>query len=168
MHLAVDKCFTALICFNYMPWKTGAWGEQEKERSKRRREYFRVYHLKGKPLRVPTGCSVDIGRLGEVVGARVFPGANKRGYASHWDLEWKGKKVEVKTSVLGLHGNAQPRWFFFVGSQVGKVDCFLFVCLDEQQVVRRLYLLPGDLIRTRNISITERSNRWPEYPIWQK
>lgn len=109
-----------------MTYSDGQWGKKEKERSKRRKEYFLKAikgHRKGNHLKLK----------GEKIARKILPGAKYVDKSSH-DFEWKGKKIEVKYS--NPHNG---RWYFHItNEQQKKSDYFLLIFQKKRGYMARL------------------------------
>jgi hypothetical protein len=127
-----------------MPYETGYWGEQAKERSKRRLAYFRTYHRKN----APPPKYFRLGEFGELLAQRKMYGSKLVNQTSH-DLEWNGQRIEVKTSQSPSMGN---RYLFDISIQKreGKTDYFLVLMLEERtKELRHAYLIPDKAITAK-------------------
>jgi hypothetical protein len=74
------------------------------------------------------------------------------------DLEWTGKKIEVKTSIKYLMpgpNNKTYRWKFYLRKQLRKVDLYFLVCQDKDKKVKYIFLIPDKEIKVQNLSIPE-------------
>lgn len=142
--MLIDNGISHMLVYGYMPYKTGYWGEQAKERSKRRREYFSDYQKnKDNPKKV-----FRLGEFGEALAIKTFTGAkleNRTGY----DMIWKNKKIEVKTSEKGDAYN-NHRFDIRIQKKENKADYFLTLILDEHtKELQSAYLIPNKAINAR-------------------
>ena len=124
-----------------MPYKSGAWGEDAKERAKRRRDYFREW------MRNNRNSVEGLGYLGELEGLELLVGSERK--TSGIDLEFNGKKIEVKTSSLRYCRHRQRYWGFKVLPQIGKCDFFLFLCKGEESDTKYIILIPSNEIKAK-------------------
>ncbi len=131
-----------------MPYKTGNWGEQAKERNKKRLEYFRKYSL------VRTGhleSYISIGYMGEQEALIILEGSKK--LSRKIDLEWFGKLVDVKTS--SFHNKLYWKgWKFWLEKQRGLCDFFLLICKNMDGGNSHLFLIPEKEISKNCIMIS--------------
>ena len=147
-----------------MPFKTGAWGEQEKKRAIKRKVYFkqRYYALKKAGLWKSNGYPKpknDIDpkfyRMGELEALKILEGAidkNKIG-TGQYDIKWMGYKIEVKSSNrVPVQHSKTFRWKFCL-TQRGKVNFFLLLCfLDD--CLKYTFLIPDkELGEIKHLSI---------------
>ena len=124
-----------------MTYKTGSWGNQAKERSKRRRKYFLDYIDK-------KGAHRGLGYLGELEATIILKGSS-RNYKGI-DLDWNGKKIDVKTS--SFH-DWYSRWTFWLKKQRGKCDYFLLLCKDLNGKTLFIFLIPDKEIQENSLII---------------
>lgn len=130
-----------------MPFKTGSWGPQAKERSKKRLAYFKAERAGDK-----RECT-----KWEKIAARLL-GAERVGQPT--DLKWKKLNVDVKTSHL-LEGK---RYYFYLKSQMMSADLFFCICLDDSGEAEKIYLIPRHAIRSKTaISLKRNSDRFSKY-----
>jgi hypothetical protein len=112
-----------------MPYKTGSWGIQAKERSRRRR--------KG-----------GLGYIGEIEAESILL-TNKLPNHSGADFRYKGKLVDVKTSLPDKRGY----WKFNLYKQKGKIDYFLFICKNRDKKTEYIFLIPNSKLKRNNLCI---------------
>lgn len=163
-----------------MPYKTGSWGKQAKERSKRRRVYFRKYaKRKYKSYRRPDISSArGLGIFGEDLGLKILDNSKLK-FNVNYDLIWKGKKIEVKTAKPTKHRCKRKgkkdvyihyAWKFNIKKQSGEADYFLFICVDRGGIVKRIYLIPSEGVKNKNtisLGLTNKSKKFREYQIYE-
>jgi hypothetical protein len=143
-----------------MPYKTGYWGPQAKERSKQRRAYFKEYYRsKGHPPKV-----FRLGQFGELLAQRKLRGStltNQTGY----DLIWNGQRIEVKTSAKAIQG--RHLFDIRIQKETGKNDFYFILILDEQtKDLRHAYLIPNKAISTKvTLAITPGKSRYESYRL---
>lgn len=146
-----------------MTYKSGSWGPEQKERSKRRREYFREYR-RLHPQRIQyVSYGTSLGYRGELLAQEILKGSERINRPS--DLKWEGKLVEVKTARKQLLSNknikgkrilgSTYRWKFLLTHQRRRVDLFFFICKDTNDKVEYILLIPDEDLRFNNLSITE-------------
>lgn len=133
-------------------YKSGEWGKDAKERSKRRKAYFREYARKrlerlGKTprqrkerKRVAQHAYDSIGLLGEKYVIQNFP--NTVWVGEKFDLLWLGKKVDVKTSLPVKLRVTEKRWKFCLTRQKGIVDFYILIGLKEDRTLDSIYVIP--------------------------
>lgn len=142
-----------------MPYKTGYWGEQAKERSKRRKEYFRAYsHNKAPKI-------FRLGEFGEILARSKMNGSKRADKTSH-DLKWNGQRIEVKTSQTPY----REKFYKFdirIQKRVGKTDFFFILILDEHtRELRHAYLIPNKAISSKvTLSISPLQSQYEKYRL---
>ena len=136
-----------------MPDNKKYWGTKQKERSKRRLQYFIDYHYKG--LRKGNHPKLR----GENLARSILPGAIYVDLPSY-DFLWKGKTIEVKAA----NKFKNKRWHFTITNteQLG-ADYFLLVALDKNKLVAT-YFIPGEQITAKR-TIAVYGNRFAEHKI---
>lgn len=128
--------------------------EYEKSRYPIRRQYWREYRRKHPRKNQYVGYGQSLGYKGEELALNVLVGS-KRIYRPS-DLEWTGKRVEVKTSIkYSMPDTKNFRWKFYLNRQVGKVDLFFLICEDKDKKVEFIFLIPESEITVKNLSIAE-------------
>lgn len=125
--------------------------DYDKRRYPERLKYWREYHRKNS-----TSKGNSLGYNGEELALKVLVGSKRIYHPS--DLEWTGKKVEVKTSIKyllpGQHTKTY-RWKFYLKRQIEKVDLFFLICEDKNKKVEYIFLIPNSEIKVENLSIPE-------------
>jgi hypothetical protein len=114
-----------------MPYKTGSWGIQAKERNRRRR--------KG---------STSIGYIGELQAEKLLLTSKLPNYCKA-DFKYKGKFVDVKTSLPDKRGY----WKFNLYKQKGKIDYFLIICKNKDKRTEYIFLIPDKELKKNNLCI---------------
>ena len=133
-----------------MPYKDPI---KEKERSLKRREYFKLYR-RSHPQTADRWNS--LGYKGEEFTLSKLTGSIRIYRPS--DLEWNGKKVEVKTAIKQLIPNSTKfRWKYFLKKQLRKVDLFFIICEDKNKKVEYIFLIPDNEIHVNNFTISEKN-----------
>lgn len=159
-----------------MPYKTGSWGIQAKNRAKRRRKYHRDrYYLKRAEL-IRTGkldVTKNIGSWGEIIAEKLLGG--KRAGKKKWDIDWHNKKVEVKTARPSKNNRKYENgilihytevWKFWIKTQLGIPDYYILICLNKDKKVMRIYFIPSEKIKNKStirIATSNRSKNYLEY-----
>jgi hypothetical protein len=134
-----------------MPYKTGTWGEQAKERSNRRLEYFRRYdRRKSGDGRGKSREYYSIGKKGELEIEKLLTGCRRKRLKEIYDYDWDGKKIDVKTGVFSAK---RKGWKFLLYKQKGKVDYFLIVCKDIEEKTIYIFMIPDKQLPKNNLSI---------------
>lgn len=150
---------TSLIVY-LMPYKTGAWGVQAKERDKMRREYFKEYfktHGRQPPKVFRPGY------YGELLAMDKLPGSKHVGASTH-DLEWSGKKIEVKTAKRLLEKTR--RYCFNIKTQKGKTDYFVFIILGSNNELVSIHLIPDrEIVSRTNFYLYPNGHKYDKYRI---
>ena len=143
-----------------MPYKTGTWGKQAKSRNKKRLEYFKEY-TKKKYRRAFN----SLGSLGELIALKILNNSMLM-RKPNYDLLWQNKKIEVKIS----HFRKDKCWDFSTRRQKGRVDWFFIICLNNKNIIEKIYFIPDDKIvkglRIKNNKYSE--NKWGIYRIKSK
>jgi hypothetical protein len=109
-----------------MPYTDGVWGLKAKERFQKRKEsgYWRERYFKKHPDSFYVNSEkCSLGKSGEVEAQCLFNGSKMVRKNGQADLDFYGKKIEVKTSSL-LKRKERPNskaghWKFFVKTQHG-------------------------------------------------
>ena len=143
-----------------MPYKTGSWGEQSKERNKRRLEYFRQYQLTrlGRP-----NTYIEIGHIGEQEALIILNGSKK--LSRKVDLEWNGKRIDVKTSSFHKRTHWMG-WYFWLKKQRGICDFYLLICKDMNKNNSHLFLIPEKEIDKNSLTISQtKINLFEKYQL---
>lgn len=144
-----------------MPYKSGTWGEQAKERSKGRLEYFKKSQLArlGHPR-----TYIGIGHIGEQEALIILRGSKKL-LRKEVDLEWNGKKIDVKTS--SFHNKPfWSGWTFWLKKQRGLCDFYLLICKDMNKNNSYLFLIPEKDISKDSLTISQtKINLFQKYQL---
>jgi len=141
---------------------------KEKERSLKRREYFRDYQRRRRALGLTKPYKshrMSMAYKSEVYAQSLLQGS-KRIYRP-CDLEWKGKLIDVKVStkshILGhslkdnIHYQSNTyRWKFFL-KQLRKVDFFFIICNGLKGETEYIFLIPDKELKHENLSISEKN-----------
>jgi hypothetical protein len=136
-----------------MTYKTGVWGEQAKERSRRRSEYFKNRHKQKNNFNTQ-----GLGSFGEYLGLKILNGSTLE-RKSEYDILWKNKKIEVKTASFQerKNNNYIKQWVFNTDRQKGKTDYFLLILTEkDKKTILKIYLIPDDQIMSKSkLTISE-------------
>lgn len=160
MEVVIDIVTSHVLVYEYMPFKTGYWGEQARERNKKRLAYFREYHRKN----APPPKYFRLGEFGELLAQRKLNGSklvNQSGY----DLLWNGQRIEVKTSrSREKNGHA---FDIRIQKREGKTDFFLALMLEEHtKELRHAYLIPDKAITAKVcLRINPGRSKYEQYRI---
>lgn len=132
-----------------MTWQTGSWGKEGKARSKKRLDYFRDY------TRKRNNGGIGIGFVGEREALAELDGSQMM-YRNEckYDIEWRGKKIDVKTS---MPSKDYGYWKFLLTRQKGIVDYFLIICKDANEKTRHMFLIPDKALMKNNLSLTKKN-----------
>jgi len=146
-----------------MPYKTGYWGEQAKERGKRRLAYFRAYHR----LHKPPKTVFRLGEFGELLAQSKMNGSQLVNQSSY-DLIWNGQRIEVKTSMAETEG--KHMFDIRIQKREGKTDFFFCLILDEHtKELRHAYLIPSKAISAKiTLSLTPGRSKYERWKLWLK
>jgi hypothetical protein len=149
--VVIDFITSRMLRLSYMPYQTGEWGQQQKERSKRRLAYFKAYHrLHGPPQKV-----FRLGHFGELLAQQKLSGSTLVNRTGH-DLIWNGQRIEVKTSQMpsaDKNGNCHHSFDIRIQKRENHADFFLALILDEHtRELRHAYLIPAKAV-TANITL---------------
>jgi hypothetical protein len=123
----------------------------------KRRKYFREYRRINPQIIHYKHHGTSIVYKGEVDGMRWLKA--ERNEDRFIDLNWRGKKVEVKTSKphpLTYKNTKTKRWKFYL-KQKGIADLFLIICLDMSGSVYKVFLIPDKEMVAKNLTFTENS-----------
>jgi hypothetical protein len=131
-----------------VPYKTDSWGKKAKERSKKRLDYFKKYQLAraGHPE-----TYIGLGHIGEQE-ALIILNESKR-LSRKIDLEWHGKRVDIKTSLFHENGDWKG-WKFWLKTQRGLCDFYLLICKDRNMNNSHLFLIPEKEIDKNHMVIS--------------
>ncbi len=108
--------------------------------------------------------SHGIGRLGERVALQILDGSkdmNKEHIQHPYDIEWNGKKIDVKTSRV-RESRGRKTYSFNVKNK--NCTYYLTVSLDDNLNVKRVMLIPTEeVIGTSIYYVEEKESKWDEY-----
>ena len=142
-----------------MPYKTGSWGVQAQERSKRRKSYFqqkKEEYFKRLGLKYHEG----VGYVGEGEALQVLK-VKDRSSDRSFDILWNNKKVDVKTAIIN-----KSRWQFDLHRQKGKIDYFLILCKNKKKETQYMFLIPDEDLKVKGLVISEnRIMKYKDYLI---
>jgi len=136
-----------------MPYKTGSWGKQAKDRYKKRqlsgelkKRSLDYYHKNKKG-------EYSIGYIGELEAKNILH-TKKIDKKFGYDFVWKNKKIDVKTSIIKKHPKWNTNyWKFLLYHQKGKVDYFLIICKDVGKKTKYIFLIPDKDLPNNNLVI---------------
>lgn len=130
--------------------------------------YFRDRYERKRP------SNPSLGYLGEELAIKTL--VNSKRIHRPSDLEWEGKRVEVKTAIK-QHGHFVQwttkkttesktyRWKFFL-KQLRQVDLYFIICQDKDKRVEHIFLIPDKELNKKNLSISEnRINKYSKYRL---
>ena len=117
-----------------MPYKTGSWGIQAQKRNRKR-------------------FSESIGVKGEKEIEIVLE-VEKRPLGFGCDYVWKGKLIDIKTSLPSKKNKyGHQYWKFNLYKQKGKIDFFLCICKNEDKTTEYVFLIPDKDLFKKNLTI---------------
>ena len=130
---------------------------------KAKKEYDKKYYQKTKIKRairergkydyMAKDRNPTLARKAELIALRILRGAIDRNKTSqaHYDIDWDGKKIDVKSANLKKTRYKAKRWSFTL-HQKGEVDYFLLFCFD-QGILIHIVLLPDKATKSKYIDI---------------
>ncbi len=146
-----------------MPYKRDPWGIKEKERSKRRLEYFRNRQR----LLSKNKNRASIGFIGEIEAKDIFKTGKLPNNAGA-DFNYKNKLIDVKTALPTKNGN-KFHWKFLLYKQKGKIDYFLIICKDFDKRTKYMFMIPDKDLKLNNLHISEKNIiKYLKYEICKK
>lgn len=105
-----------------------------------------------------------IGRLGEMIALQVLEGSKDMNeeYIQHpYDIEWKGKKIDVKTSRIR---RSRGRKTYSFNAKNKSCTHYLTVSLDDKLNVRRIMIIPKEEVSGKTIYyVEEKESKWDKY-----
>jgi hypothetical protein len=134
-------------------------------REKRReyaREYAKAYRIKhryswrGKDVLCGTS---GLGRAYEKIALSILPNsidANAESFHGGYDVEWDGKKVEVKMRNKNKKGR-----YGFTTKPKCDAQLFLYFCVDGENI-EKIYLIPREKM-SKSLNVNVPSNRKSKY-----
>ena len=119
------------------------------------------------------GTSTAIGKKAERIGCSLLKGSvwtAEHNPNFEYDLEWEGKKVNVKSSVPQFRERGKyPRWSWQIGGAKSFCDLFLLLGFADNKDLMpvRAWLIPSDVVPEVALRITTRymSSRYAKYEI---
>lgn len=157
-----------------MTYKTGAWGEKAKARSKKRLKYFRQYWHKnyGDKCRDKYKPNTrteykGLGWQGEIEALTILSGAIRQPRYIGYDLLWNGKRIDVKTTKIRKNRND---WTFKTRTQIHRVDFFLCILKDREGKTIDSLLIPDSLIKSKWVFYLHTRNlpKYKQYSTMKK
>lgn len=109
------------------------------------------------------------GRVAEEYVAKMLPGSKlltKDFYHSPYDIDWQGKRINVKAAVLRYYTGAGSYYWNFIIKQ-GPETCDYFLLLgykDKHENPAMAWLLPSNVANGKNIMISHN----PKKSMYQK
>jgi hypothetical protein len=94
---------------------------------------------------------VGIGRYGEKIALSLLKGSkdmNKRTVRKPYDILWRDMRVEVKTSLPRRRINE-----YTFNTKGNECDLFMFICLNPDHSLNRVYLVPSEKVDKHNFRI---------------
>lgn len=125
------------------------------------RTAFSVFHkaqLLGISFSNPNSATA-IGRKAEEIGCTLLKGAfwvSKHNAHAPYDLEWDGKKINVKSSVIQYKEPGKyPRWSFKTIGTENFCDLFLLLGFinNKDPLPHRAWLVPASIVPYQHIRI---------------
>ena len=102
-----------------------------------------------------------VGCFGKLLGNKLLIGSKlvrEKGY----DILWKNKKVEVKTSSYVATAELRGGWCFYLPqTQLTAATHWLLILLDEDQKFYLALFIPVKELKTKGLTITR--NTLPRY-----
>src|SRR3990167_2875077 len=123
-----------------MPYKTGVWGIQAKERGFRKRKYYR------ERARRIYGYKNFLSFSGEQEVSKAL-NIDKLPKNSGADFKYEGKLIDVKTAIFRQKWG---HWQFQLREQKGKIDYFLCLAKDKDFKTIYIFLVPDKEIYRKN------------------
>lgn len=118
----------------------------------------------------------SIGRMAEDRALQILPGSRlltRENYKHPYDMEWEGKKINVKGASLGYQKHAKAFYWFFSTKGKCHLNCDYFLCLgfkDDYSKLLRAWLIPGYLGAGTAIVISKngKNHKYVDYEIGVK
>lgn len=127
-----------------------------------RRKHFPTKVSVGEPMKGTSG----LGRKYELLALDLLKGSvdcNDKTFHNKWDIEWEGKKIEVK--MRNFRDSQNP--FHFKWKTKDEADYYLMFCVKSGQILKSL-LIPQKVVSKfngwRSISIGLKS-RYDKYAL---
>jgi hypothetical protein len=103
-----------------------------------------------------------IGRKYELLALKILQGSidrNKDNFHGKWDIEWNGKKIDVKSKSEIRKGG----WDFVGRKDNDEPDYYLLFCVDNNKVVKLLFI-PKDIFG-KGCYISSMKSKYDKYII---
>lgn len=118
----------------------------------------------------------SIGRMAEDMAMQILPGSKlltRENYAHPYDMEWEGKRINVKGAKLGYQKYAKTYYWFFSTKGKCHLNCDYFLCLgykDDYSELLRAWLIPSNLGTGTAIVISKngKNHKYVNYEIGVK
>ena len=110
---------------------------------------------------------VGIGRYGEKIALYLLKGSkdmNEITIQYPYDIEWKGKKIDVKTSNRRLRPKGQVQYSFTARNK--DCDYYLLIALDDFNYPIKLLFVPKTEVSGVSVSFTNgKESKWDKYKL---
>lgn len=131
-----------------------------KIRTHKRINYFRNHNLI--KSRIKSRENPSLGLIGEIEVENKLNITKLPNYMKY-DYNWKGKKIDVKTSLF--HRNSY--WKFCLKKQKGLVDYFIIICKDINKSTQYMFLIPDKEINSNNLVISLKTIKKYKKYLWK-
>lgn len=115
----------------------------------------------------PLDVEVGIGRYGERIALNLLEGSkDMNSITTHYpyDIEWNGKKIDVKTSNKRKRPNGKIQYSFTARNQ--HCTHYLLIALDDENNPIKLLLVPKESVKGVTISFTYGTvSKWDKYEL---
>ncbi|GAA0415205.1 hypothetical protein GCM10008934_02660 [Virgibacillus salarius] len=115
----------------------------------------------------PLDLEVGIGRYGERIALGLFEGSKDMNeITTHYpyDIDWKGLKIDVKTSNRRFRPNGKIQYSFTAKNQ--NCSHYLLIALDDNNFPIEFLLVPKEEIKGVTVSFTFGSeSKWDKYKL---
>ena len=126
-----------------MPYKTGSWGIQARERNRKRLKYFR-------DKKRLSNHKEGLGFNGEMEAQKILK-EDKLPNHTGYDFQYKGKSIDVKTDIFYKR---RYGWQFDCSRQKGKVDYFMLIAKNTNNKTQYIFVIPDKDFATKTIYIS--------------
>ena len=138
----------------------------------RRRLYARDYNW-----RRSGRTDYSLGFKGEIIAqeflkdSELIKGIHR--YPGIHDLDWNKYKIDVKTSKPSKYltpSRNKKNWYgitwkFFLKKQRGIVDFFFLICMNNNEKIIKMYLIPDKEIKTSYLSIGIYKSKYDKFLV---
>lgn len=108
---------------------------------------------------------VGIGRYGERIALRLLKGSkdmNQITTAYPYDIEWNGKRIDVKTSNRRKRKNGKIQYSF--STKNPDCDYYLLIALDDENYPVKILLVPRTAVKGVTVAFTYGTkSKWDKY-----